>query len=65
MGITTSNTPVPVTMGRPTTRLLEGVVKSSKSPYRVASDKKAVVVSYDALRSGDGLVERPFLLNGL
>lgn len=65
MGITTSNTPVPVKIGRPTTMLLDGVVRSSKSPCSVASDKNAVVVSYEAFRSGDGLVESPFLLKGL
>ena len=43
----------------------DGVVRSSKSPWRVASDKNAAVVSYDALSSGDGFVDIPFRLKGL
>lgn len=43
----------------------DGVLKSSKSPYSVASDKKDIVVSYDALSSGEGFVEMPLRLNGL
>jgi hypothetical protein len=52
-GNMTSNTPVPLNAGRPTMIFPEGVVKLSKSPWRVASDKKATVVSYDALSSGE------------
>jgi hypothetical protein len=43
----------------------DGVVRSSKSPYRVASDRNAAVISYDALRSGEGLLEIPCRLKGL
>lgn len=43
--ITTSNTPVPVAFGRPRTMFPDGLVRSSKSPYNVASDKNAAVVS--------------------
>ncbi len=64
-GSTTSNTPVPVRFGLPNTILPDGLDRSSKSPYKVASDKKAAVVSYEALSSGDGFVEMPFRLNGL
>lgn len=64
-GITTSNTPVPVALGRPKTMLPDGVVKSSKSPNNVASDKNAAVVSYDAFKNGDGFVDMPLRLNGL
>jgi hypothetical protein len=47
------------------TRLPDGVDKSSKSPYNVASERKAAVVSYDAFKRGEGLLERPLRLNGL
>jgi hypothetical protein len=65
MGVLTSNTPVPVGLGRPNTIFPDGEVKSSKSPYRAASFKKAAVVSYDALSRGEELVEIPLRLNGL
>lgn len=64
-GITMSNTPVPVRFRRPITMFPEGVVRSSKSPCRVASDRNAAVVSYDALSKGDGFVESPLRLKGL
>ena len=50
-GIITSNTPVPVKLSLPATMFPDGVVKSSKSPCRVASDMNEAVVSYDALES--------------
>lgn len=56
---------MPVKLGRPITTLPEGVVKSSKSPCSVASPRKAAVVSYDALRSGEGFDEMPERLKGL
>ena len=64
-GMTTSKTPVPVRLSLPTTMFPDGVVRSSKSPCRVASEMKDAVVSYDALRRGEGLVEIPDRLNGL
>lgn len=60
-----SNTPVPVRFRRPITMFPEGVVRSSKSPCKVASDRNAAVVSYDALSNGDGLEESPLRLKGL
>jgi hypothetical protein len=63
--MTTSNTPVPVKFNRPATIFPDGVVRSSKSPCNVASDRKDAVVSYDALSNGDGLVDIPDRLNGL
>lgn len=65
VAITTSNTPVPVRLGRPSTMHPDGVRRSSKSPNSVASERKAAVVSYDAFRSGDGFIEIPLRLNGL
>lgn len=50
---TTSNAPVPLRAGLPTMMFPEGVVRLSKSPCNVASDKNAAVVSYDALSSGE------------
>lgn len=64
-GMTTSKTPVPVRFSLPATMFPDGVVRSSKSPCRVASEINEAVVSYDALRSGDGLVEIPDRLKGL
>lgn len=64
-GITISKAPVPIVEGRPRTILPEGDFKSSKSPCNVASEMKDAVVSNDALRSGELLVEMPFRLNGL
>ena len=43
--ITTSKAPVPVGIGRPITMFPDGEVRSSKSPYKVASDRNAAVVS--------------------
>lgn len=63
--MTTSKAPVPVKFKRPATMLPDGVLRSSKSPCNVASERKEAVVSYDALRSGEGLVEIPDRLNGL
>ena len=63
--MTTSKTPVPVWLSLPMTMFPDGVVRSSKSPWRVASEKNAAVVSYDALSSGDGFVDIPFRLKGL
>jgi hypothetical protein len=40
-----------------------GLVKSSCSPYRVASARNLAVVSNDALRRGDGLWPMSVLLN--
>lgn len=65
VGMTTSNTPVPVRFNLPITMFPEGVVKSSKSPFSAASDKKAAVVSYEAFSNGDGFVEIPRRLKGL
>ena len=64
-GITTSNTPVPVKFSLPTTMFPDGVLRSSKSPCRVASEMKVAVVSYDAFKSCEGLVEIPDRLKGL
>lgn len=44
-GITMSKAPVPVRLSLPMTMFPDGVVRSSKSPCSVASDKKAAVVS--------------------
>jgi hypothetical protein len=57
--------PVPVFAGLPITTLALGLVKSSKSPKRVASDKKPAVVSKDAFRKGDGEFAMPVRLKGL
>ena len=65
VSITTSNTPVPVALGLPRTMFPEGVVRLSKSPNSVASERNAAVVSYEALSRGDGFVEIPLRLNGL
>lgn len=61
----TSNVPVPTLLGVPITKLALGLLKSSKSPCSVASDKNAAVVSNDALSSGDDLLAIPVRLNGL
>ena len=45
VSITTSNAPVPVVLGLPRIILPEGVVRSSKSPNSVASERNAAVVS--------------------
>ena len=63
--INTPNAPVPVALGRPNTMFPDGVLRSSKSPCNVASPRNAIVVSYDALSSGDGFVEMPLRLKGL
>lgn len=42
-----------------------GLDRSSKSPKSVASDRKAAVVSNEALRSGEDREEIPVRLNGL
>jgi hypothetical protein len=60
-----SNTPVPLLLGAPITKLALGLRKSSKSPCSVASDRKAAVVSKDALRSGEDLEAIPVRLKGL
>lgn len=60
-----SKTPVPLLLGAPMTMLAEGLRRSSKSPWSVASDKKAAVVSKDAFSSGDDFVAIPVRLNGL
>lgn len=60
-----SQAPVPIAEGRPRTILADGDFKSSKSPCNVASEMKLAVVSKDALRRGELLVEIPFRLNGL
>jgi hypothetical protein len=57
--------PVPLCVGRPSTIFPDGLVRSSKSPCSVASDKNAAVVSNDALSSGELCVEMPRRLNGL
>jgi hypothetical protein len=44
---------------------LAGLVRSSKSPWRTASDKKAVEVSNDALRNGAALDAIPVRLKAL
>lgn len=49
----------------PRTILAEGVPKSSKSPKRAASATKFAVVSKEALRKGEVLLERPVRLKGL
>ena len=64
-GITTLNTPVPVKLSVPATIFPEGDLRSSKSPYKVASERNAAVVSKDALRRGEELVAMPERLNGL
>jgi hypothetical protein len=63
--MTTSKEPVPPFEGRPKTILPDGEVKSSKSPYRAASDINEAVVSKDAFSNGELLVEIPLRLNGL
>ena len=50
---------------RPSTMLADGFVIVSKSPNRAASVMKAPVVSYDAFKKGDVLLDRPVRLNGL
>jgi hypothetical protein len=47
------------------TGLPDGVDKSSKSPYNFTSERKAVVVSCNTFRRGEGLLERPLQLNSL
>lgn len=42
-----------------------GEPKSSKSPNKAASATKLAVVSKDAFRKGEVLLERPVRLNGL
>ena len=64
-GITTSNTPVPHRIGRPNTKFPDGVLRSSKSPYSVASERNAPVVSNEAFNRGDGCTLIPLRLNGL
>lgn len=65
VGARMSKAPVPLALGLPITILAAGLVRSSKSPWRVASDRKATVVSNDALSSGEDLAEIPVRLNGL
>ena len=60
-----SNAAVPLVEGRPNTMLPEGEVKLSKSPYNAASEMNEAVVSKDALRRGELLVEMPLRLKGL
>lgn len=60
-----SKTPVPVRLSLPATMFPDGVVRSSKSPWSVASDRNDAVVSYDAFSKGEGLVEMPDRLKGL
>ena len=62
---TTENAPVPDNGTRPSTMLADGFVIVSKSPNRAASVMKAPVVSYDAFKKGDVLLDRPVRLNGL
>lgn len=64
-GVRTSKTPVPLDPGFPRTMLELGLLRSSKSPWRVASERKAAVVSNEALRSGDDFDEIPVRLKGL
>lgn len=65
LGARRSKTPVPLELGFPRTIFAAGDRKSSKSPCKVASDKKATVVSNDAFSSGEDLAEIPVRLNGL
>jgi hypothetical protein len=63
--MTISNAAVPLVEGRPRTMLPEGEVRSSKSPCNAASDMNDAVVSKEALRSGELLVDIPLRLKGL
>jgi len=60
-----SNEPVPDIAGLPMTMRAAGLVRSSKSPAKVLSTKKAVDVSKDALRRTELFEEIPVLLNAL
>jgi hypothetical protein len=63
LGALISKLPVPLLLGTPMTIFAAGLVKSSCSPYSVASARNLAVVSNDALRRGDGLWPISVLLN--
>ena len=63
LGARISKLPVPLLLGTPMTIFAAGLVRSSCSPYRVASARNLAVVSNEALRRGDGLWPISVLLN--